>query len=509
MNTRSFASLSLLIPAAALPAQANSPGVFIAHTDHVLGTSLTIKLAASSRAMARQAERMILSEITRLEAVLSSYQSDSEFSQWLAAPLGEAITTSDELLAVLSGFDHWREQTNGAINAAADYMSQRWQQAAQRQQPLTEADRQDAVAVVNQTHWQLDADSRTATRLTQVPLRLHTFAKSYVLDRAATVALGLPGVSGLVLNSGGDIVVRGAWQESVAVANPLADAENAAPIAHLRAQNAAIATSGHYRRGIQVGDEWVSHIMDPRTGLPARAIISATVLHPDAVTAGALATAFTILTPAESAQLANQQTGAEYLLITRDGQSITSTGWPDVALPQSENVPTAPQTLPTTAHLLSVSAKDKLWNPNQELLIMVELARFEGRSHRPFMAVWIEDEAGKPVRQLALWYNKARWLHELREWYNLGTESDVASSVTSATRSPGQYTLAWDGKDDSGQLVKQGKYTVLIEAAREHGSHQLIRQTMDFNGKVKQQPLNGNVEIASAALDYHEKSATH
>ena len=508
MKTSTFASLTLLVPAAATPAQADSPGLFIAHFDHVLGTSLTVKLSAQSWAIARQAERVLLAELERLESVFSSYQTTSEFSRWLAAPLGEAVVVSDDLVAILSGFDQWRPQTNGALNAAAEHLVQLWQQAAQRQQPLTGIDRQAAVARVNQAHWRLDADNRTATRLSGVPLRLHSFTKSYVLDRAAEVALQVPGLNGLVLNGGGDIIVRGNWQETVAVANPRADAENAAPIAHLLVQNATVATSGDYRRGLQVGVDWVSHIVDPRTGLPARDIISATVLHADAVTAGALATAFTVLRPAESAVVAAARPGTAYLLITRTGESITSVGWPGVAVPPAERTLTATPALPTTAHLLSVSAKDKLWNPSQELLITVDLARFEGRSHRPFLAAWIEDESGKPVRQLALWYNKPRWLHELREWYDLRVDTDVAGSVTSATRSPGEYTIAWDGKDDKGQFVKQGKYTVLIEAAREHGSYQLIRQMMDFNGKVKQQPLNGNVEITAATLDYREKSAT-
>lgn len=506
MNTTSLASLALLLPAIATPVRAESPGLFIAQFDHVLGTSLTIKLMAQSWSAARLAEQAILAEIDRLEGILSSYRTDSEFSRWLAAPLHESVAISQDLLAVLSQFDHWQMQTNGVLNAAAEHIHQLWRQAAPSGLHPSEAARMAAVAEVNEPHWTLDADNLTATRLTSVSLRLHTFAKSYVLDRAANAALDLPGVDGLVLNSGGDLLVRGRWQETVSVANPRAHAENAAPLAQLRVENAAVATSGDYRRGLQIGNEWVSHILDPRTGLPAHAVISATVLHPDAVTAGALATTFNILTPSESAVLAARQPGTEYLIVTRDGQSITSAGWPGVTLPPFSGVPTAPPTLSTTVHLLSISAKDKLWNPNQELLITLELARFEGRSHRPFVAAWIQDEAGKPVRQLALWYNKPRWLHELREWYNL--RANDAASVTSATRSPGEYTLVWDGKDDSGQFVKQGKYTVMIEAAREHGSYQLIQQTMDFNGKVKQQPLTGNVEITAAALDYREKSAT-
>jgi hypothetical protein len=29
--------------------------------------------------------------------------------------------------------------------------------------------------------------------------------------------------------------------------------------------------------------------------------------------------------------------------------------------------------------------------------------------------------------------------------------------------------LKWDGKDNAGKLVNAGQYTVLVEAAREHG----------------------------------------
>lgn len=508
MNTTAIAGIiPLVISLPNVPGSA-AGGLFVDHLENVLGTSFDLKIAAQSVAIARRAEQLILSEIERLDAVLSRYRPDSEFSQWLASPIHEPAAVSNDLLAILQAFDYWHEKTGGAISAAAEHIGQLWQQAAYAQDLLPEADRQQAVTTVNQTHWRLDTDKQTAARLTQVPLRLNSFTKSYILDRAAEQALRVPGVSGVVLNGGGDIIVRGNWQETIAIANPRADAENETPLARLSVQNGAIATSGNYRRGWQIGNQRISHIMDPRAGLPAHDILSATVLHPDAVTAGALATAFNVLTPDESATLAAQLPETEYLLVTRAGQILTSAGWPDVALPLPGSTTGYAETSTTTAHLLSLSAKDKLWNANQELLITFELARFGGRSHRPFVAVWIEDESGNPVRQLALWYNKPRWLHDLRDWYNLRVNPDLAASVASATRSPGEYTLAWDGRDDKGQLVKQGKYTVMIEAAREHGTYQLIRETMDFNGKLKQQPLPGNVEIAAASLDYREKSAT-
>jgi hypothetical protein len=55
--------------------------------------------------------------------------------------------------------------------------------------------------------------------------------------------------------------------------------------------------------------------------------------------------------------------------------------------------------------------------------------------------------------------------------------------------------------------VSAGKYSVVIEAAREHGTYQLIRREMDFNGTPQQIHPPGNAEISSATLDYRQIGA--
>ena len=153
------------------------------------------------------------------------------------------------------------------------------------------------------------------------------------------------------------------------------------------------------------------------------------------------------------------------------------------------------------------------WDSSFELVVSFELANINaGGYRRPYVAVWIEDANRFPVRTLALWYQKPRWLPDLRAWSrgdrvrSMAEGTDLTRSVSSATRSAGKYTLKWDGKDNQGKPVKPGKYTVFIEAAREHGTYQLMRQEIDFNGASKQFNLNGNTEIASASLDYRKKS---
>ncbi|RDB06075.1 DUF2271 domain-containing protein [Runella aurantiaca] len=477
-------------------------GLFVSHLENVLGTSFDLKIVARSYAAARQTEKVVLAEIERLNNILSSYLPTSEFSRWWVSAK-QTTPVSEDLWAVLNEFTEWHQQTDGALNAAAEVINQLWQKAAQTQTLPSEAERLNAVLAANQPHWNLDPAHQTAARLSQIPLRLHTFAKSYILDRAAEAALKNVDVDAVVLNSGGDLVIRGNWTETVALTDPKTHAENATPLTWLNVSNRAVATSGNYRRGVWVNNTWYSHIVDPRTGVPAQDIISATVVHPNAVTAGALATAFNVLTPTESIKLAASIPQTDYLIVTKEGQSFTSPDWNDLAMPPASNPSVK------TAQILSVSnIKDKLWNANQELLVSFELNRFEGRSHRPFVAVWIEDQNHVPVRQLAIWYNKPRWLPELRTWYTMQRSSGLnAAAIAGATRSAGVYSLVWDGKDDQGQYVKQGKYTINIEAAREHGTYQLTRQEMDFNGKPKQQTLNGNTEIAAAALDYREKGS--
>ena len=73
-------------------------------------------------------------------------------------------------------------------------------------------------------------------------------------------------------------------------------------------------------------------------------------------------------------------------------------------------------------------------------------------------------------------------------------------------RPAGKYTVKWDGKDNAGKAIKAGKYTVCIEASREHGGYQIYRQEMEFNGTPKQIPLQGGAEVSSASLDYAKKA---
>jgi FAD:protein FMN transferase len=489
MKTPFFSVIASILLLCICSAGAPVSQVYQFNYENVLGTSFELKVVASSWQLASTAERVALAEIDRLNSILSTYDPTSEVCRWQKT-LNTEISISTELFEVLTLFDQWKVKSGGALNASAGIASALWKKASDYQVLPTAEELAHAALAMNRPHWELNTTQR-ATHLSTDPLVLNSFVKSYIINKVSEKIMSLPGVTGAVINIGGDILVTGIQQETIRVSDPTTDAENDKPLALLKINNRTIATSGNYRRGFQVGEQWYSHILDARTAIPTADIISATVIAERATDAGALATAFNILSPEESAVLAKQISGVEYLIITKTGQHIVSTGW------------NALQVTPAEATKRLGSS-----NGEYELAIELELARFEGRFRRPFVAVWVEDKKKESIRTLAVWYNKSRWLPDLKRWYSKNQpgkmDPGVMESISSATRSAGKYTLTWDGLDDRGKQVPSGKYTIYIEAAREHGTYQLIKQEVEWNGKPKYLDLAGGIEITSASLDYHK-----
>ncbi len=147
-----------------------------------------------------------------------------------------------------------------------------------------------------------------------------------------------------------------------------------------------------------------------------------------------------------------------------------------------------------------------------ELAIDLELARFEGRSLRPYVAIWVENEKAESVRTLALWFNNYKWLPDLRRWYSKNFEKtqepDYIDAITGATRPAGKYTIIWDAKDDNGNLQESGKYTVYIEVVRERGTYQLIRQQFELNNMPQRFDLPPGTEVSSVTIEYRKADKT-
>ena len=489
----------LLAVMAWLPIFAVAADSFTFQHENVLGTSLELRVFAGERAAAVAAERRSLAEIERLAAIFSTYSADSEFSRWQRLPAGRSAAISPELLSVLQASDRYRELTGGAFQPAAEVLSELWLQceAAQRL-PLPEA-LHAATRRANAVHWRLNEAESSATRLSDAPLSLNAIAKGYILDRAAEAALAGGQIEGLILNIGGDLRVLGELSHTVEIGDA-SGADNSPPIATIAVRDRAVATSSGERRGFDILGRHYSHLFDPRTGRPVDHIASATVIAPCAIDADALATACCVLAPLKSLTLVDRLPNTACLLVTSDGRLLASREWASLKVrTRSERT--------TQTHPIAI--QKPLFNGGMELKIDFEINNPGGGGpyRRPYVAVWIEDAKGFPVRTLTLWVAGSRWVPELRRWHRSDQvrrkidEFDLVARAGS-TRKPGKYSVVWDGRDGDERLCPSGEYTVYIEAAREHGTNQVIRQKLTLAAEPQKHELAGNIEIKAAQLEY-------
>lgn len=127
--------------------------------------------------------------------------------------------------------------------------------------------------------------------------------------------------------------------------------------------------------------------------------------------------------------------------------------------------------------------------------------------HRPYVAIWIEKEGG-PARTLAVWYDHdmkgnegTKWLRDVRQWWRASGRSMAfpADGVTGATRAPGTHTIRFVAGRGSMPRLTPGKYTLVVEAAREVGGRELLRLpfALPAGGTVR---AAGNNELGAVSL---------
>jgi thiamine biosynthesis lipoprotein len=495
---------------------------FAFYYENVMGTSLELVVRADDAEAARGAEGRVLREIDRLTAIFSGHDPASEFRRWQATEGPREV--SPELFEVLRACDRWRTQSGGAFDPRVQALTRLWSGCAAQGRTPTPEELGGAKALMARPAWRLDPGSGTAECLADGPLTLDAIAKGDIIERACAAALGEGrGVRGLLLNVGGDLRVGGDTARTIGIAAPRGDSETTEPLAYVEVRGKAVATSGDSQRGLRIDGRWYSHIFDPRSGAPAQGAIAATVIADRSADADALATIFNVLAPEDSLHLADSLPGVECLIVAADGRIARSAGWHRYERPRPAELAFADAQAPPAAEAGGGAAQAPAgapWGDEFELLVDFEINRPEGGEgpyRRPYVAVWVEDQEGFPVRTLVLWVSFGgagpfQWLPEMKRWYRSDAaryrvdKTNLIRTVARPTRPPGRYSVLWDGKDNHGRPLPRGQYTLCIDAAREHGTYQGIRTPVTVADAPFAEELQGNVEIRSASIAYRRKA---
>ncbi|MDP5102219.1 MAG: FAD:protein FMN transferase, partial [Nonlabens sp.] len=215
--------------------------------------------------------------------------------------------------------------TDGAFDISYASMDKIWvYDGSMKEMPSDEAI-QESVAKVGYQNIILNKEQSTVfLRLAGMKIGFGAIGKGYAADMAKKLLMER-GVPSGIINASGDMNTWGKqpngeeWK--VAITNPL---DKAKSYGLLPISNGAVVTSGNYEKFVEFNGERYTHIIDPRTGIPATGLLSVTVFAPQAELADALATSVFVMGKDVGLNRINQLPKIECIIIDAQGQVFTS-----------------------------------------------------------------------------------------------------------------------------------------------------------------------------------------
>lgn len=170
-----------------------------------------------------------------------------------------------------------------------------------------------------------------------VEIDVNSYAQGYAVDVLVDYLLAR-GVKDMMVELGGELAARGLNAEGapwrIGIDKPVSVEAPRELQATVALVDAALATSGTYRKFYEKEGKKYSHTIDPATGHPVdHNLLSATVMAPNATDADALATAFLVVgvERTQAFLAAHPELRLEVFLIYDDGgtglATYTSPGW--------------------------------------------------------------------------------------------------------------------------------------------------------------------------------------
>lgn len=247
-----------------------------------MGSTYSVVLYDPDRNRMEAAAEDAFEEARRLDALLSNYRPESEWSTVNREAAEHPVTVSAELFHVLAACQEYSRASEGAFDITVGPLMKVWgfyKGTGHLPQP---GEVKRALGQIGYRNVVLDAAHRTV-RFLRPGMNLDPggVGKGYAVDKMVEV-LKKDGIqTALVSGGGSSIYGLGAppdepgWK--VQIKNPYNEFE---AVAEVVLKNQSLSTSGSYEKFfVAEGKTW-SHIMDPRTGFPAQGTVSVSIVSP-------------------------------------------------------------------------------------------------------------------------------------------------------------------------------------------------------------------------------------
>lgn len=259
----------------------------------MMGTEISVHLWHENAEQGMSVVEETFTEITRIEALMSTYIEGSEISEINRSAADAPVAAGDELINLILRSLDISVLTHGAFDITYDSIGQ-YYDFRERRRPDA-ATIQEGLERIDYRLVEVDRLEGTVQFLAPgVRINLGGIAKGYAVEQAVKL-LRSRGILHGIVTAGGDSRLLGDRRGQpfmVGIRDPRNEGE---VVLTIPLEDEAISTSGDYERYFEEDGKRYHHIMEPMTGEPAGGIRSTTIVGPDAVLTDALSTSVFVL----------------------------------------------------------------------------------------------------------------------------------------------------------------------------------------------------------------------
>ncbi|MCB0284899.1 MAG: FAD:protein FMN transferase [Calditrichaeota bacterium] len=292
-----------------------------------MGSRFEFIAVSGDSVSAKKSIQIGISEVRRLEQMISSWDDNSETSRINQNAGIMSVEVSPELFGLIKRSKKVSVLTDGIFDISYASMDKIWKFDGSMTTFPDSSLVKESVAKINYQDIELEPQSQSVfLRKKGMKIGFGGIGKGFAAN-VASKKMRESGIENGVVNAGGDLISWGnqadgkPWQ--IAVTDPK---DKKKTIGWLDISNTAVVTSGNYEKFVEFNGQKYTHIINPKTGYPVFGTRSVTIICPDAELADALATSVFILGEKKGLELINTLKGIECFLITDRDELKSSSG---------------------------------------------------------------------------------------------------------------------------------------------------------------------------------------
>lgn len=267
----------------------NLPEKAVERQFFAMDTYMTFKVYGTG---AEEAAEKAENEIRRLEALFSVTEKESEV---YAINHQGGGRISEDTLTLLKRSEEIYEETDGLFDVTICPLMELWGFPSKKYHVPSEAELQETLQLVDGSKILREGDQVTLSPGQK--LDFGGIAKGYAADQAMKI-LKDAGVENALISLGGNIGALGVNEKKepwvIGIRDPKGTPKEM--IGSLRVSDKFVVTSGGYERYFEADGNTYIHILDPKTGYPAREdLISVTIVSEDGTLADAMSTSIYLM----------------------------------------------------------------------------------------------------------------------------------------------------------------------------------------------------------------------